>query len=178
MSIRSSIFALVVFIVATLCGFTAVAGNSMKTQTVDGMRLELQVLPAEPFFTANEVKANHNLKGMMIMGGAKPLAPDAHPRPDRHLVVHVYNAKTGRAIPDAEVSIKFQSLDKRGQAHGPAVEVPVVIMEIIGKGPQSTHFGNNVVMSAGRYAVTVVANGKKANFHIIVSNKKVEKMNM
>ena len=178
MSLRTIFFSMAVFFVATLFGFTAEAGNSMKTQIVDGIRLELQVLPPEPFFTANEVKSNHNLKGMQIMGGAKPLAPDAHPRPDHHLVVHVYNAKTGKALPDAEVSMKFQLLDKHGKAHGPAVEVPVVIMEIIGKGPQSTHYGNNVVMSAGRYAVTVVANGKKADFHITVSNKTVEKMNM
>jgi hypothetical protein len=68
------------------------AGNVMMDTTVDGLRIELHVLPAEPFLTKNEVSA--------------------------------------------------------------------------GKGDQSTHYGNNVVMPDGKYVVVVVVNGKKLSFKI------------
>jgi hypothetical protein len=41
---------------------------------------------------------------------------------------------------------------------GAPVIVPVE-MEAAGKGPQSTHYGNNVFMRAGAYRVTVSING-------------------
>ncbi len=42
---------------------------------------------------------------------------------------------------------------------GVAVSVPVVEMQVAGKGPQSTHYGNNVFMRAGTYRVAVSING-------------------
>ena len=39
-------------------------------------------------------------------------------------------------------------------------------MQAIGKGPLSTHYGNNVTMPAGRYSVTVTVNDKKATFGV------------
>ena len=45
-----------IFTVLTVCTFPAGAADTTKTATVDGLRIELQVLPPEPFFTAKEVK--------------------------------------------------------------------------------------------------------------------------
>ena len=44
--------------------------------------------------------------------------------------------------------------------------VPVVVMEAMGKGPGSTHYGNNVTMPPGAYRVDVTVNGTKASFSI------------
>jgi hypothetical protein len=44
--------------------------------------------------------------------------------------------------------------------------VPVVVMQAIGGGPASTHYGNNVHMPAGAYAVTATVNGTAATFQI------------
>ena len=112
------------------------------------------------------------------MGGAKPTAPDAEPRPDHHLVVHVYDKRTGRAITNAKVHMSYQRLDAQGKLIKTSVKVPIVIMQMIGKGQQTTHYGNNVIMPEGMYAVTVVANGKKAHFRIAASAASSEKMNM
>ena len=148
----------------------------MKTATMDGLRVELHVLPAEPFFTADEVAASHVKEGMLIMGGARPVAPDAATHPNHHLVVHVFDAKTGKAITNATVGMNFQRLDDKGRPNVAAVDVPVVVMQAIGKGPQSTHYGNNVVMPNGTYSITVTVNGKKTEFRLSVSGSATETM--
>jgi hypothetical protein len=156
-------------VVACMSATIAAGGNVTKTVTVDSMRIELHVLPAEPFFTAGEVAAQHASQGMLVMGGAAPAAPDAQSRPNHHLVVHVFNAKTGAAVTDAVVIMNFRPLDDKGKPSGASVNVPVVVMQAIGKGAQSTHYGNNVFMAAGSYAVNVTVNGKPAHFKATVA---------
>jgi hypothetical protein len=146
------------------------AADVMKTRTVDSLRIELHVLPAEPFFTADEVAAKHVTQGMLTMSGAAAVAPDAESHPNHHLVVHVYNAKTGKAVTDAAVEMGFQLLDNKGKTSGAAVNVPVVVMQAVGKGAQSTHYGNNVTMVKGSYAVNVAVNGNKAAFKVEVND--------
>jgi thiol-disulfide isomerase/thioredoxin len=68
------------------------------------------------------------------------------------------------------VEMNFQSLDDKGIPIGGPTEVPVVIMQAVGKGAQSTHYGNNAVMPAGLYTVSVVVNGSKSNLKINVSD--------
>ena len=112
----------------------ATAENVVKPKTVDRFRIELHVLPAEPFFIADEVAAKQVSEGMLIMSGAAPVPLNAQSRPNHHIVVHVFNAKTSKAVTDAVVKMSFQLLDKSGKASGTAVAVPVVIMQAIGKG--------------------------------------------
>jgi hypothetical protein len=149
---------------------SAEAGNVIKKATVDGMRIELNILSAEPFFTQDEVTSKKVKEGMLIISGAEPLSPEANTRPNRHLVVHIFDAKTGKAITTAKVSMNFQQLDAKGKPIGDSVNVPIVIMQVIGKGSESTHYGNNVIMPAGSYSVTVAANGKKVVFQVMLSD--------
>jgi hypothetical protein len=165
----SILFQMSVFIVLAQT-FPAVAGHVMKDTIVGDYKIELHVLPAEPFFTADEAAARHATEGMLIMGGAGPLPPDADPRPNHHLVVHVYDAKTGKALTNAKVAMEFRNLDDKGNVFGDPVTVPVVIMQAIGKGPKSTHYGNNVIMPAGTYFVAVSVNNRKAGFAVTVSD--------
>ncbi len=143
------------------------ARNVIKTATVGGMRIELHILPAEPFFTADEVTTKKVKAGMLIISGAEPLSLEANTHPNRHLVIHIFDAKTGKAITTAKVSMNFRQLDAKRKPIGESVNVPIVIMQAIGKGLESTHYGNNVVMPAGSYSVTVVANGKKVGFQVM-----------
>jgi hypothetical protein len=149
---------------------SANAADVMSTKSIGSYRVELQVLPAEPFFSRQDVAAKHLTEGMEIEGGASPVMLDAPSHPNHHLVVHVYDKRTGQAFADAVVTMNFVPLDRRGSPEGAAVEVPVVVMQAIGKGPASTHYGNNVTMPAGRYRVTVTVNGKKAVFTATVSD--------
>lgn len=149
---------------------TAIAGDGAKDTVVGPYKIELHIMPAEPFFTADEVKTKQTKAGMLIMGGAPPVAPDTDSRSNRHLVAHVFKAKTGKAITDAEVKMSFQPLDDKGQLSGSSTDVPIVVMQAVGKGPESTHYGNNVDMPEGSYAVEVSVNGKKAHFQVAVKN--------
>jgi hypothetical protein len=178
MNKRSNLLLTTALVIMIVCAASAKAGDMTKTATLDGLRVELHVLPAEPFFTADEIAARQVKEGMLIMGGAKPIAPDATSHPNHHLVVHVYNAKTSKATTDAAVSMDFQLLDDKGKPNGAVVDVPVVVMQAIGKGPQSTHYGNNVVMPNGTYSIVVTVNGKKTEFRMAVSASAMEKMHM
>ena len=136
------------------------AQHVMKDTTIGNMKIALHVMAAEPFYTKKEVKEKKITEGMLIIGGAKPVSLNAQPAPDHHLVVHIYNAKTGKAITHAKVLMSYQqdSMNK--------MNVPVVIMQEIGEGTESTHYGNNVSMGPGSYTVMVTVNGKKFDFMI------------
>jgi hypothetical protein len=168
---KSGWFFLVAMLLVGSGTLAAVADHVEKTATTGGLRLELHVLPAEPFHTAAQVKADPALEGMLVVGGAKPLGLAATPRPNHHLIVHVFDAKTGIAMSDAKVTMEYRALDAAGKPKGRWRKVPVVVMQVIGKGPDTTHYGNNVVLPDGRWAVTVTANGKKAEFDISVPPK-------
>ncbi len=151
----------------------AVAANAadvMQTKTVEAYRVELHVLPAEPFFSKADVAAKNVKEGMEIEGGAAPVAPDADSHPNHHLVVHVFDKQTAKVVTDATVTMNFVALDAKGNPAGTAAEVHIVLMQAIGKGPASTHYGNNVTMPAGRYSVTVTVNGQKAVFAVAASD--------
>jgi len=175
MSKHLSLFLGAVLVVIVGITASAAAADMMKTVTMNGLRVELHVLPAEPFFTAKEVEANQVKEGMLIMGGAKPVALNAASQPNHHLVAHVFDVKTGKAITKAKVRINYQELDSKGKPHGAVVHVPVVIMQAIGKGPESTHYGNNVMMPDGTYVITVIVNGKKMEFQMAVSKSVKDK---
>jgi hypothetical protein len=155
-------------VLGTVCMVSAQAQNVMKTAKVSNMKVELHVLAAEPFFTADEVTAKKVTEGMLIVGGAAPVALDAESHPNHHLVVHIFDSKTGKAITNAKVKMNFQAIDAKGKPTGASTEVPIVVMQAIGKGTESTHYGNNVVMPAGAYSIAIVVNGKKLGFKIVV----------
>jgi hypothetical protein len=127
------------------------------TRSAGPYRIELDLLPAEPFATPAQVASGAATEGMVALGGARPVPMM---RANHHLVAHVYGAN-GRALTAADVHIRYQ---RSGDA--PAT-VPIVRMEAVGKGPQSTHYGNNVQLAPGAYDVTVTANGHAATFHLI-----------
>ena len=160
---------------------SASAADVMRTKTVGTYRVELHLLPAEPFFSKEDVATKHPKEGMEIEGGATPVMLDAASHPNHHLVVHIFDTKTGQAITDATVTMSFTSLDRKGKYVGAPIEVPVVVMQAIGQGPSSTHYGNNVTMPAGRYKVTVTVNGMTAVFDGTASDaptKPMEHMKM
>jgi len=140
------------------------AGNYSADTTVNGMKIQLHVSPAEQFFTKDQVSAGKAKNGMVVIRGAKPLPPDAETKPNLHLVVHVSDSLTTRPISNAKVRMRFRSLDEKSMQTGTPVDVPIVEMQAIGKGEESTHYGNNVVMQNGPYLIDVEVNGSKITF--------------
>ncbi len=160
----------IAFFSALLAASAANAADAMQTKAAGAYRVELHVMAAEPFFSKQDVVNKSVKEGMEIEGGAAPVALGADSHPNHHLVVHVFDKDTGKVVADAAVTMDFAPLDSASKPGGAPVEVPVVVMQAIGKGPASTHYGNNVTMPAGHYSVTVTVNGQKAMFDVTASD--------
>ncbi|MEJ2080641.1 MAG: hypothetical protein P8Y94_00360 [Acidobacteriota bacterium] len=162
----------IALICTTFVVFSIIAADSAraqgveKTETTESYRLELEVLPPEPFFSHSDVQSQQIKSGMLIVRGAAPVQPDAVSKPNHHLIVHVFDKSTGKAVTDANVKMSFQRLGPAGEPIGMPTEVPVVEMQVIGKGPATTHYGNNVIMPSGTYRVNITANGESATFKV------------
>jgi hypothetical protein len=143
----------------------------MGRRIIGPLRVELQLQTAEPLFSKEDVAAKNITQGMEIVGGSAPVMPDAASHPNHLLVVQVFNKKTGEAVANATVTMKFGPIDDKGHVVGDQVEIPVVVMQAIGKGPSSTRYGNNVTMPAGHYQVYATVNGEAAVFrHVTASD--------
>jgi hypothetical protein len=149
------------------CGVLRAADVTTDT-TLNGMHIQMHVLPAEPFFTKDQISKGNVKEGMLIMHGAKPVQPDAASKPNAHLVVHVFDALTNKAITNANVKMSYQALDKNGNGSGSPVDVPVVVMQAVGKGEQSTHYGNNVALPDGPLTISLIVNGRKLKLKVTI----------
>ena len=131
------------------------------TQPAGPYRIELNLLLAEPFVSAAAAASGAVTEGMVALGGAAPVPPSAA---NHHLVAHVFDRLSGHALTHADVRIRY-----RHGGSSLAFAVPIVRMEAVGKGPQSTHYGNNVRLRPGDYYITVTANGHSATFHLTLN---------
>jgi len=126
-------------------------GNKISMQATAGhYSIALKVLPAESFAGPHsEMAWDH---------GAKPVLKTAKPAPNHHLVVFV--KKDGKPVEDASVSIRYRMLKP---STGPWHTLPVARMHVAGKSLKTTHYGNNVVLSTGTYAIRVTVNDAPAH---------------
>ncbi len=147
---------------------SAAKPEAEHTRVVGPYRFELEVLPPEPFYTKTQVESEHVKKGMLVIRGAVPVQPGANSHPDHHLVVHLFDKTSGKAVTGAQVTMRYQELAQDGEPSGPATRLPVTEMQVIGKGPSTTHYGNNVTLPSGSYQVTIEANNTTATFTIKV----------
>jgi hypothetical protein len=83
-------------------------------------------------------------------------------------VVHLFDKVTGKAITGAQVKMEYRPVTSGGEHAGSVSQVPVTEMRVIGQGPSTTHYGNNVSLNPGTYEVTIQANGTTAKFTIKV----------
>jgi hypothetical protein len=140
----------------TLVAEMMMSRATQLTKDAGRFRVVMAVLPAEPFLTA--AQAAHGGAGMVAVGGALPVDPSAPSHPNHHLVIHVFDRADGHVLRGGHVTMSFTRLGRTSTRSAPVI-VPVVEMEAAGKGPPSTHYGNNVFMPAGAYRVAVSING-------------------
>ncbi len=142
------------------------AAKIVRTEMSGPYKIVLNVLEAEPFYTAAEIKAKHIKMGMLVVGGAAPVAMHGPAHPNHHLVVHVYDKDNGTARTGAKVTLTVERLDAKGNVEGKPIRVPVVEMQMVGKGPISTHYGNNVYLKPGTYRIVAHVDGYDATYKI------------
>ena len=119
--------------------------QSTSHPTAGPYSVTLKVLPPESF---EGPKAE-----MAWDGGAKPMPVGAPANPNHHLVAFI--ERSGKPVADAKVTIAFE---QKGATSGWQT-LPVARMHVAGKGPSTTHFGNNVMLKPGSYEARVTANG-------------------
>jgi hypothetical protein len=151
----------VLFAIAVLATATVLLTSSSRAQNVNEVvrsgpyTFNLKVLPPETFHGAHAE--------MMHDSGAPAMAMNGAEHPNHHLVVFI--KKAGKPVEDAQVAMAYR---ESGQKHWQ--ELPVARMHVAGKGPETTHYGNNVYLAPGKYEVRVtVARVTSATFHITVN---------
>jgi hypothetical protein len=135
----------------------AQAKNISKTAQAGTYSITLNVLPAESFTGPHPE--------MTRDGGAEPNEVGGPEHPNHHLVAFV--KQNGKPVENAEVSISYCEVSQQKEAW---MSLPVVRMHVTGKGLETTHYGNNVKLDPGRYAVRVTVNASQpAVFHFFLS---------
>jgi len=126
-------------------------GGAISLEATTGpYSLALKVLPAESFAGPHGEMAWDS--------GAKPVMLSAKPAPNHHMGVFV--KKDGKPVEDASVSIRYRMLKPTA---GPWHTLPVARMHVAGKSRKTTHYGNNLLLSPGTYAVQVTVNDAPAH---------------
>lgn len=146
----------------------AAAGAVDLSQDAGGYRVELKLLPATPFYTAQQVASGHITAGMQRVGGAEPVAMDAPSHPNHDLSLSVVDDKTGRTVTDADVGLYMERFDPQGNLIGTLTSVPVVEMQAVGGGAASTRYGNNARLDPGRYRIDATVKGMDLVFFATV----------
>jgi hypothetical protein len=156
--LRSLSLASTVLLVLGTVGIAHAAGQQAisKKQQAGPYSVTLKVLPPESFMGSSAE--------MAWDGAAKPVALGAPANPNHHLVAFV--ERDGKTVERADVAIVYE---RKGSSSGWQT-LPVARMHVAGKGPSTTHFGNNVKLEPGNYQVRVTVNGKdSATFEFTIS---------
>lgn len=139
---------------AFLSSCAAQAKSTSRTAQVGPYKVILRVLPAESFAGGHSA--------MVWDGGAKAHLLSHSPRPNHHMVVFI--KKQGKPVENASVKIRYRLL---GGTSGGWETLPVARMYVRGNGRSTTHYGNNVLLKPGNYAIRVQIAGESSHlFHI------------
>lgn len=128
-----------------LCFFVtnnAKAQNISQTLKAGTDSVTIKVLPAEEFTGPNAM--------MTWDGGAKPDLLKSSPKPNHHLVVFL--KRDGKPVEKAVVIIYYRRISPKKSKW---IKLPVARMHVTGKGLETTHYGNNVVLWDGKYEARV-----------------------
>jgi hypothetical protein len=117
-----------------------------KTAKLGAFSVTFKVLSAESF---TGPKAE-----MIRDGGAQPVLLRSAEHPNHHVVAFL--SEDGKPVESAKVTIRYRRLSPQA---GAWTVLPVVQMYVDGKGPKTTHFGNNAKLGPGRYEARVMVDG-------------------
>lgn len=169
-SVRLSLAAaLAVAFIALLAPHSAQAQAVSKTAMAGPYSVNLKILPAEGFMGEHAP--------MKRDSGAKAVTVNGPEHPNHHMVVFI--KKDGSPVEHAHVKIWYRMdmggmMGNNGMMGGKKdkmngmdkwMTLPVTRMQVRGKGPATTHFGNNVHLMSGKYEVKVSVDGHTAMFH-------------
>jgi hypothetical protein len=141
--------------------------------TTKSYNLSLEVGPLQPMYTPAQVSSQHPKAGEVMFSGDMLMPPGMagmadmtgmNAPPDwRHLEVHVFDRGSGDVVRNLNPTITVTS-----SATGQSQTVPITTMQGLADGPHDFHYGNNVLLPKGRYAVAVRVGDEMGSFDIAV----------
>lgn len=87
-------------------------------------------------------------------------------RPTHHVDVHLFDTLTSHTITNAKVEMSYQPRGEKEILSGNPVHVPILVLQDMGKGEESIHYGNNVAILNVPYVVSVTVNGTQIKFKL------------
>lgn len=148
------------------------AGITELTAT-GSYNLSLEVGPLQPMYTPAQVSAQHPRAGEVMFSGQMTMPPGMEhmesmagmtaPPGWRHLEVHVFDRRSGDAVQGLNPVITVTTV-----ATGQSQTVPVVTMQGLTEGPRDFHYGNNLLLPAGRYVVTATIGDQTGRFDVSI----------
>lgn len=129
-----------------------------QSATTATYALTLEIGPSEKMLTPEEAKTA--TEGEVMVSGEMAMTMSGMATA-QHLEVFVKNRKSGAVVSDQPVTITVINETTKEEA-----VVPVAMMYGLTEGPADTHFGNNVMLMPGRYAIEVVVGGEQATFAV------------
>lgn len=119
------------------------------TKQAKDWTITVKLLPAETF--THVVKPSTRGEMYVLGGPGRPLPAG---KANHHLIVLLQH--DGHPVTNAKVKLQYRLEKPR---HAAWRKVPVVRMDVAGRGVQTTHYGNNVLLKPGKYDVRVAVNG-------------------
>ncbi len=142
----------------------AVADDAVaRTLLTDHYRIALEIGPLPTMLMPDQASGASEGEVMVGMPGM-PMAmmamTDQGQSVNRHVEVHVYDKGAGAVLstPMPMIAITDQTSGTSRELHS------VALMYDVKLGPQDLHFGQNLYLPAGTYAVKVTIGGEQATF--------------
>jgi len=132
------------------------ANAPSATTDVGPYTITLKVLPAETFSGSHAA--------MSWDGGAQPVEVGGDAGPNHHMVIFV--ERDGTPVENAQIDMRYRKADSDQKSSWR--NLPVARMHARGEGRQTTHFGNNLTLPAGRYEVRVDIEGQSTTMDVTV----------
>jgi len=136
--------------------------NFKRTATTTNYRLELDIGPPADMLMMGQGTGSATSGEVMLGGQISPMSMTGH---TYHVELHVFDIKTGatEVVPINSVNIIVTS-----PSHIKTT-VPIAEMFDIAQGPTDIHYGNNIELTAGDYAVYTSVGSENMLFSIPIS---------
>ena len=138
------------------------AAPGTRIDVAGSHRFALRVGKQEKMYTPAQVKRLHPKSGEVMLRGS--MSGMNMGGPMRHLEVQICSRAARAVVTNANPKI-FVFDDTA--ANAPPMQIPVAVMEGVGKGVADLHYGNNVSMAAGhKFTIRVRLNSEHVTFDL------------
>jgi hypothetical protein len=143
---------------------SAVDTSIEQSATTTSYPMTLGIRPSETMLTPEQ--AMTATQGEVMVSGDVSMVMESMDTA-QHLEAFVKDRKSGAPVTDQPVTIRMTNTGTEEETM-----VPVAVMYGITEGVADIHHGNNVMLAAGTYAITVIVGGEQAVFTVTIAGSR------